>query len=50
MTDQILSTDEGQSIGIGAHICAMHEVPDARLDTLAQAFAAGLKRGELCAI
>jgi hypothetical protein len=48
MSDQILFTDEGQSVGVGAHVCAIHEAPEAVLGALAQTFAVGLKHGERC--
>lgn len=48
MIDQTPFTDEGQNIGIGAHVCAMHEASEAVLDVLARTFATGLKRGERC--
>ncbi len=48
MSDQTPFTNEGQEIGVGAHICAMHEAPEPVLETLARAFATGLERGERC--
>ena len=48
MTDQTLFTDEGQSIDVGAHVCAIHEAQGPVLEALAQAFATGLRRGERC--
>lgn len=48
MTDQTLFTNEGQEIGVGAHICAIHEAPGPVLEAIASTFAAGLDRGERC--
>ena len=39
-----------QAINVGAHVCAMHESPDAVLGVLAKTFAAGLERGKRCAL
>lgn len=50
MTEQtLLFTDEGASVGAGAHVCAMGESTEGVLKTLAQTFAVGLRNGERCA-
>ncbi len=50
MTEQkLLFTEEGGSIGVGAHVCAMGESAVGVLKTLAQTFAVGLRNGERCA-
>ena len=49
MTEAIPFT-QTQEINVGAHVCAMHESPDAVLGVLARAFAAGLGRGERCVL
>ena len=49
MTEAIPFT-EAQEINVGAHVCAMHESPDAVLGVLAKTFAAGLARGERCVL
>ena len=49
MTEAIPFT-QSQSIHVGAHVCAMHESTDAVLGVLASTFAAGLERGERCAL
>lgn len=49
MSERIPFTEEGQSIGVGAHVCAMHENPNSVLSTLARTFQAGLRRNERCA-
>ena len=49
MTEQVLFTEEGGSVGVGAHVCAMGESTGGVLSTLAQTFATGLKRDERCA-
>lgn len=41
-------TDEEQTVGVGAHVCAVHDGPERVLETLALAFRAGLERGERC--
>lgn len=46
---QVLFTDEGQRVGVGAHVCAIHETPEGVLGTLAQTFAVGLRENERCA-
>lgn len=50
MSEQtLLFTEEGGSIGVGAHVCAMGESAAGVLRTLAQTFAVGLRNGERCA-
>jgi hypothetical protein len=50
MTEQtLLFTEEGGSIGVGAHVCAMGESVEGVLKTLVQTFAVGLRNGERCA-
>ncbi|MBA3789889.1 MAG: MEDS domain-containing protein [Actinomycetota bacterium] len=49
MTKEILFTEEGQMVGIGAHMCAMHEGVGGVLDTLSRMFLAGLRQNERCA-
>ena len=49
MTEAIPFT-QAQEINVGAHVCAMHESPDAVLGVLASTFAAGLGRGERCVL
>ena len=49
MTEQVLFTEEGRSIGVGAHVCAMGESTGGVLETLAQTFATGLRADERCA-
>lgn len=49
MTEAIPFT-QAQTINVGAHVCAMHESPDAVLGVLASTFAAGLGRGERCVL
>ena len=50
MTEQtLLFTEEGGSIGVGAHVCAMGESAAGVLRTLARTFAVGLRNGERCA-
>ncbi|MDP9455777.1 MAG: MEDS domain-containing protein [Actinomycetota bacterium] len=49
MSDAIPFT-QSQAINVGAHVCAMHQSPDAVLGVLASAFAAGLARGERCVL
>ena len=49
MTEAIPFT-RSQAINVGAHVCAMHESPDAVLGVLATTFAAGLERGERCVL
>lgn len=49
MTEAIPFT-QAQSINVGAHVCAMHESPDAVLGVLAGTFASGLERGERCVL
>lgn len=46
---QVLFTDEGQRVGVGAHVCAIHETPGGVLDALARTFAVGLRENERCA-
>ena len=41
---------QSQDINVGAHVCAMHQSPDAVLGVLASAFAAGIARGERCVL
>lgn len=41
---------QAQFINVGAHVCAMHETPDAVLGVLASTFAVGLERGERCVL
>ncbi|MDQ3387609.1 MAG: MEDS domain-containing protein [Actinomycetota bacterium] len=45
---EILFTDDGQKVGIGAHVCAMHEDPAGVLDTLVRTFVVGLRENERC--
>lgn len=47
--NQIPFTSDGQSLDIGAHICAIHDDPHGVLRTLGSVFRAGLDRGERCA-
>ena len=49
MTEAVPFT-QTQAISVGAHVCAMHEAPDAVLGVLANTFAAGLERGERCVL
>ena len=49
MTEQVLFTEEGGTIGVGAHVCAMGESTGGVLETLAQTFATGLRADERCA-
>ena len=49
MAEEVLFTEEGQRVGVGAHVCAMHENPGGVLGALAQTFAAGLRNNERCA-
>ena len=49
MTETVPFT-QAQAINVGAHVCAMHESPDAVLGVLAKTFAAGLQRGERCVL
>lgn len=49
MTEAVPFT-ETQQINVGAHVCAMHQSPDAVLGVLAETFAAGLARGERCVL
>ena len=49
MTKEILFIEEGQMVGIGAHMCAMHEGVGGVLDTLSRMFLAGLRQNERCA-
>ena len=49
MTEPIPFT-RSQAISVGAHVCAMHETPDAVLGVLSSTFAAGLARGERCVL
>ena len=49
MTEAVPFT-QTQAINVGAHVCAMHESPNAVLGVLAKTFAAGLERGERCAL
>lgn len=49
MSNDILFTREGQVIGVGAHVCAMHENPVGVLETIAESFKVGLDRNERCA-
>lgn len=50
MTEQtLLFTEEGGSVGVDAHVCAMGESAEGVLKTLAQTFAVGLRNGERCA-
>lgn len=49
MTEAVPFT-QAQAINVGAHVCAMHEAPDAVLGILANAFAAGLECGERCVL
>ena len=49
MTARTLFTDEGQTVGVGAHVCVIHESPEPVLGTLARTFATGLAHGERCA-
>ena len=49
MTEAVPFT-EAQNVGVGAHVCAMHESPGAVLGVLAQTFATGLARGERCVL
>lgn len=41
-------TNEEQTVGVGAHVCAVHDRPEQVLETLARAFQAGLDRSERC--
>lgn len=45
---EILFTDDGQKVGTGAHVCAMHEDPAGVLDTLVRTFVVGLRENERC--
>lgn len=45
----IVFAEDGQKLGVGAHVCAIHESPDAVLGIIARSFATGLKHGERCA-
>lgn len=49
MTEAVPFT-QTQAINVGAHVCAMHEAPDAVLGVLAKTFVAGLERGERCVL
>jgi hypothetical protein len=49
MSAQIYFTDEGQSINVGAHVCAMHERQDGVLEVLGRTFQTGLRQNERCA-
>ena len=49
MTEPIPFT-QSQAINVGAHVCAMHQSPDAVLGVLASTFAAGIARGERCVL
>ena len=49
MTEQVVFTEKGGSIGVGAHVCAMGEGTGGVLETLAQTFVAGLGADERCA-
>lgn len=49
MTEQILFTEEGEHIGVGAHVCAMHEQQGGVLEVLSRTFRTGLKQNERCA-
>ncbi len=42
-------TDEGQSIDVGAHVCAMHERQGGVLEVLGRTFQTGLRQNERCA-
>ena len=47
--NDILFTDDGQRVGLGAHVCAMHEEPSSGvLGTLGRAFLVGLRSNERC--
>ncbi len=49
MAEEVLFTEEGQRVGVGAHVCAMHENPGGVLGALARTFAVGLRNNERCA-
>lgn len=41
-------TKDGDSVNVGAHICAIHEGPEGVLRILSECFQAGLELGERC--
>lgn len=49
MSSEMVFTSEGQVVGIGAHVCAMHENPGGVLGTIADSFRVGLEQNERCA-
>ncbi len=49
MSEQIPFTNEGQHIGVGAHVCAMHEQQGGVLEVLGRTFQTGLEQNERCA-
>ena len=49
MSSEMVFTSEGQVVGIGAHVCAMHENPNGVLGTIADSFMVGLDQNERCA-
>lgn len=48
MSEEVLFTDEGQTVSVGAHVCAMHESLGGVLDTLSRTFLVGLRQGARC--
>jgi hypothetical protein len=46
--EEVLFTEEGQRVGVGAHVCAMHEGAEGVLGALARTFAVGLGNNERC--
>ena len=49
MSSEMIFTSEGQIVGIGAHVCAMHENPGGVLQTIADSFRVGFDQNERCA-